>query len=160
MSTTDRNALGDIWRADAGKFPAAPETRTSISPNDSDACCRAVAVASGSRTSAALPPASAPSARSRRTAASTLSGERLITATLAPAAANPSAIPRLIPLVPPATKACAPVKSTVTVATARSYGWQPSAPSGAPVQLRVDHEPAPRPADPAAHARRARPGQA
>ena len=36
----------------------------------------------------------------------------------APAAANPSAIPRLMPLVPPATKTVVPLKSTSTRATA------------------------------------------
>jgi hypothetical protein len=34
-----------------------------------------------------------------------------------PAAANPSAIPRLMPLVPPATNTVVPLKSTVTWAT-------------------------------------------
>jgi hypothetical protein len=61
-----------------------------------------------------VPVASAPSARSRVTAASTFSFDRLITATRAPAAANPSAMPRLTPLVPPPTNTVVPLKSTVT----------------------------------------------
>lgn len=117
MSTTERKALGDISSAAAGKFPAAPETSTSMPPNTACACRSAAAVASGSRTSAASPVACAPSACSRVTAASTFSLDRLITATRAPAAANPSAIPRLMPLVPPATKTVVPLKSSVTWAT-------------------------------------------
>src|SRR6185437_681224 len=59
----------------------------------------------------ALPPCR----RSRATDASTRSGERLTTARLAPATANASAMPRLMPLVPPATKTDLPVKSNALV---------------------------------------------
>jgi len=109
VQTARALALGDMPSAGAGKFPAAPETSTSMSPNASCAAASAAPVAWTSRTSAATPMDSAPSSRSRRTAASTLSCDRLITATRAPAAAKPSAMPRLIPLVPPATNTVAPV---------------------------------------------------
>ncbi len=49
-----------------------------------------------------------PKAETSLAAASIFSGLRLINTTLAPAAANRLAIPRLIPLEPPATKAVLP----------------------------------------------------
>ena len=71
----------------------------------------ATAMASAVRMSAARLRASPPKVRSRRVAASTLSCDRLTTASLAPASAKASAMPRLMPLVPPATKTVRPLKS-------------------------------------------------
>jgi hypothetical protein len=65
----------------------------------------------GSRTSALWLPASGPRVLSRSTAAATLSAERLMTDSRAPALAKASAMPRLMPLVPPATKTWRPLKS-------------------------------------------------
>jgi hypothetical protein len=70
-----------------------------------------------SRTSAANPIASAPSAFSAATVSSTLSCDRLATATRAPWRANSSAMPRLMPLVPPTTTTVLPLKSMVMLMT-------------------------------------------
>jgi hypothetical protein len=63
------------------------------------------------------PIASAPSAFSAATVSSTLSCDRLATATRAPWRANSSAMPRLMPLVPPTTTTVLPLKSRVMLMT-------------------------------------------
>ena len=103
MSTTVLNALGDMSSARARKLPAAPETSTSIGPKRSQACASARSTASGWRTSAEMPMACVPSASSCAAAADTLSAERLIRLTRAPARAKACAMPKLMPLEPPAT---------------------------------------------------------
>jgi hypothetical protein len=74
-------------------------------------------MAASSRTSAEKPIASAPSAFSAATVSSTLSCDRLATATRAPWRANSSAMPRLMPLVPPTTTTVLPLKSMVMLMT-------------------------------------------
>ena len=110
MSITVLKPLGDRSAAGAMKLPAAPEISTSMSPNCACAWRSAASTAAGSRTSALIPSACAPSARRPSAACCTLSGERLMTTTRAPARANAWAMPRLMPLVPPATKTWRPAK--------------------------------------------------
>jgi hypothetical protein len=113
ISTTERKPFGEMPMAGAGKLPAAPETSTSIGPKVSWVLASAASTKVCSRTSAAKPRAWPPSraALSLATAASTLACERESTATRAPASAKAMAMPRLMPLVPPATNTFLSVKS-------------------------------------------------
>ena len=103
--------FGDMTAAGATKLPAAPEQSTSIVPHASCVLDRASCTLAISLTSPLKPMASEVSSRNVATAASTRSCERLNTATFAPAAAKALAIPRLMPLVPPATNTVFPVNS-------------------------------------------------
>src|ERR1700693_324910 len=120
MSTTALNALGDIPSTAAGKLPAAPEIRMSMSPSSLWTAASTPATAAASRASAA-PAALPPWAFNCFTAASTRSLLRLITASLAPRSANASAMARLMPLVPPATKPARAAKANGPMGSSRLF---------------------------------------
>src|SRR5215471_19884639 len=115
MSTTTRKPFGESAVALDKKLPAAPETRTSIFPFSATPASRPRSTASGSRTSPVTPATFLPSLRNCTTALSTFSCFRLATDTLAPCLAKHSAMPKLIPVVPPNTKTCFPAKSSTSV---------------------------------------------
>src|SRR5215470_12782480 len=146
MSITALNPFGDMPSAAAGKLPAAPDTSTSNAPKAACAASSAAAMAAGSRTSAGRPIDLPPSACSSATAAATRSAERLATATLAPRVANALAMPRLMPLVPPATNTVRPEKlkgsmicSGGTVDQAISGGSSPVRAGGAKAAALLRH---------------------
>jgi len=114
ISITDLKPLALSWLANAGKFPAAPDTTTSSGPNRSQIPAMPASIASASRTSAENPAASLPRDSSARIVSATLSSLRLATATRAPWLANNSATPRLMPLVPPTTNTVFPLKSSIS----------------------------------------------
>jgi hypothetical protein len=82
-----------------------------MGPKRCAACAKARSSASGWRTSAAMPSASVPRASSCCAAVATLSAERLMTVMRAPARAKACAMPKLMPLEPPATNTWRPWKS-------------------------------------------------
>ena len=90
-----------------------PELLTTMSnpPNCSTQLAIAASTAALSVTSQLRPMARAPAASSSATAPAVLSGLRAATATLAPARANPSAMPLPIPPFPPVTSATFPSRS-------------------------------------------------
>jgi hypothetical protein len=104
MSTTVLKPFADRLTAAAGKLPAAPAMTMSILPNFSTVAFSEASIASYSRTSAERPIASPPLAATISLAAfSAFTGSRPTTTTFAPCCAKPMAIPKLMPLVPPAT---------------------------------------------------------
>src|SRR5271157_75442 len=114
MSTTTRKPFEDCALTAATKLPAAPETSTSMGPSWLTALWNARPTASKSRTSAVTPAMLPPVVPSAAMAASTLSCLRLATETFAPCFEKFSATPKPIPVVPPKTSACFPVKSNVS----------------------------------------------
>src|SRR5580704_6992963 len=108
ISTTVRKPLADKPTAGATKLPAAPETTMSNAPNCFAMLSRTVRVAAKSRTSQLNPKAPAPI---EAAALAAFSGLRPATATRAPSSAKRLAMPRLMPLVPPAMKAVLPANS-------------------------------------------------
>ena len=107
MSTMDSNPLGDKRSAAAEKLPAAPEMSGSDG-SELFVCCRQGRFGGWVARTSALVPIASPEGTQLVYRRVDLSRERLITATRAPARAKSSAIPRLIPLVLPATKTLLP----------------------------------------------------
>ena len=105
MSTTVRKPLADRPTTGATKFPAAPEMTISSAPNCLAMLSSTVRVAAKSRTSQLNPKAPAPMAAA---ALAAFSGLRPATATRAPNSAKRLAMPKLMPLVPPAMNAVLP----------------------------------------------------
>jgi hypothetical protein len=118
MSTTTRKPFDDWAFTAATKLPAAPETSTSTGPNWAEAVSNARATASKSRTSAATPTLLPPAVPNAAMAASMFSCFRLAMDTFAPCFAKFWAIPKPMPVVPPTTKMCFPVKSRVSAMVA------------------------------------------
>src|SRR3984885_2551432 len=105
ISTTVRKPLADRPTTGATKLPAAPDTTISSAPNSFAMLSSTVRVAAKSRTSQLNPSAPAPIDAA---ALAAFSGLRPATATRAPNSAKRLAIPKLMPLVPPAMKAVLP----------------------------------------------------
>ena len=99
MSTTVRQALGDMSSAGTGKFAAALFTNTPGSPNASVAASKAAAIESGSRMSHSTVSTGAPSASMAARPVSRCSEDRLAMTIDAPSRANSdaTALPRPVP---------------------------------------------------------------
>ena len=108
MSTTVRQALGDMSSAGTGKLAAALLTSTSGSPKARSAPSKAAATASGSRMSQATVATAKPSPSSAARPAARCSSLRLATTMFAPSRANSVAVARPRPVPPPVTSTVAP----------------------------------------------------
>ncbi len=122
MSTTVRQALGDMSSAGTGKLAAALLTSTWGIPKASAAASKAAATASASRMSHAVVMTGAPMASMASTAASRCSGLRLATTSEAPRRANSPAMALPRPVPPPVTNTHTPSKVPGTSAVAPTAG--------------------------------------
>ena len=110
MSTTVPIPFGERFSAKQKKFPAAPLTTMSRRPNACAVCATTASMAAGSRTSPARASACAPARCISAAVGSRCSCLRLEIATLQPADANASAMPRQMPVPPPVTRAALPFR--------------------------------------------------
>ena len=108
MSTTVRQAFGDMSSAGTGKFAAALFTSTSGSPNAASAASNAAAIESGSRMSHSTVATLASSSRMAASPASRCSGLRDAITRSAPRRANSEAIALPSPVPPPVTRTVLP----------------------------------------------------
>mgnify|MGYP003600576680 CR=1 FL=1 len=122
MSTTVRQALGDMSSAGTGKFAAALLISTWGMPKASVAASKAAATASASRMSQAVVTTGAPMASMASTAASRCSGLRLATTSEAPSRANSPAMALPRPVPPPVTNTHTSSKVPGTSAVAPTPG--------------------------------------
>ena len=110
MSTTVRQALGDMSSAGTPKLAAALFTSTSGSPKAASALSNAVATDSGSRMSQTAVATAAPSSSIAARPASRCSSERLAITIAAPSRANSAAMALPSPVPPPVTSTVRPSK--------------------------------------------------
>jgi len=108
MSTTVRQAFGDMSSAGTGKLAAALLTNTPGSPNVASAESKAALTASGSRMSQTTEATGAPIAPSASRPTSRCSGLRLAITRDAPSLANSEAMPSPSPVPPPVTNTVTP----------------------------------------------------
>src|SRR5262245_18707765 len=132
MSTTVRQAFGDMSSAGTGKFAAALFTSTPGSPKRASAASNAAAICSGSRMSQATVKTGAPISSIAVRPASRCSALRLAMTIDAPARANSAAIAFPRPVPAPVTNAVTPsnVPGGNALAPAAGGSGSPINPSG------------------------------
>src|SRR5947209_1071039 len=133
MSTTVRQALGDMSSAGTGKLAAALFTRTPGRPNVSVATSKALAIESASRMSHAVVTTGAPNSFMASSPASRWSALRLAMTIEAPSLANSEAMALPRPVPPPVTNTHAPANVPASSAVSPAGGgWGRPGSSGMP----------------------------
>ena len=144
MSTTVRQALGDMSSAGTGKLAAALLTSTSGRPNAAVASSKAAAISSGSRMSQPTASTREPSASTDSRPVSRCSGLRLAMTRSAPSRANSAAIAFPRPVPPPVTKTQEPAKVPAGSAELPNGGGSRSPMASVIISSRCSGAPAPR----------------